>query len=91
MNEANLTRFGPKIFDREQAESMPYSATFRAIDGPAKLLVHCESIDSAQINVNGHSVAGPENFRGNGEIVLPLNLKKENTIEVELPDGPTGS
>jgi len=90
MNEANLTRFGPKIFDREQAESMPYSATFRAIDGPAKLLVHCESIDSAQINVNGHSVAGPENFRGNGEIVLPLNLKKENTIEVELHDEPNG-
>ena len=92
MNEANLTRFGPKIFEREQGKPTTYSATFRAIDGPAKLVLRDDGIDNAWIKVNGHSVIEPKDFGGNGEVVVPLNLKKENTIEVRVPPGsPAGA
>ena len=30
-------------------------------------------------------------FSGNGEVVVPLNLKKENTIEVRVPGRPAGA
>ncbi len=85
MNEANLTRFGPEIYELEQGKPTTYSATFRAIDGPAKLVLQDDGIDNAQIKVNGRNVVGPQDFHGNGEVVLPLNLKKENTIKVGVP------
>lgn len=91
MNEANLTRFGPKTFEREQGTSTTYTATFRAIDGPAKLVLQNSGIDNAQIKVNGHDVVEPQNFRASGEIVVPLNLKKENTIEVRVSGGPAAT
>ena len=65
MNEANLTRFGPKIFEREQGKPTTYSATFRAIDGPAKLVLRDDGIDNAWIKVNGSSVVEPKDFGGN--------------------------
>ena len=91
MNEANLTRFGPKIFEREQGKPTTYSATFRAIDGPAKLVLRDDGIDNAWIKVNGSSVVEPKDFGGNGEVVVPLSLKKENTIEVRVPGRPAGA
>ena len=84
MNKASLTRFGPKIFEREQGKPTTYSATFRAIDGPAKLVLQDDGVDSARIEVNGHNVVEPQDFRGNREVVIPLNLTKENTIEVSV-------
>ncbi len=85
MNEANLTRFGPKIFECKQGQSTTYSATFKAIDGPAKLVLQNVGIDNPQIKVNGHSVVEPQDIlKRNGEIVVPLNLKQENTIEVTV-------
>jgi len=88
MNEANLTRFGPKTFDSEQGTPTSYSATFRAINGPAKLVLQNSDIDDAQIKVNGHDVVKPQDFRVNGEIVVPLNLKTENTIQVRVSGRP---
>ena len=90
MNEANLTRFGPKIFEREQGEPTRDSATFRAIDGPARLVLRNEGIDDAQIKVNGRNVVGPQDFRGSGEVVVALKLNQENTIEVSVRGGPGG-
>lgn len=90
MNEANLTRFGPKIFDLEHGESAPYSATFKAIDGPAKLVLQNDGVDTAQIKVNGQDVVEPRDFRGNSELVVPLILQKENTIEVSVPSSRGG-
>jgi catechol 2,3-dioxygenase-like lactoylglutathione lyase family enzyme len=87
MNEANLTRFGPKTFKCEQGTPTTCSATFRAIDGPAKLVLQNSGMDKAQIKVNGHDVVAPQDFRVNGEIVVPLNLKTENTIEVRVSGG----
>ena len=84
MNEANLSRFGPKVFEREQGKPSTYSATFRAIDGPAKMVLQNDGIDSAQIKVNGLDVVEPLDFSGNGELIIPLNLKRENTIEVSV-------
>jgi catechol 2,3-dioxygenase-like lactoylglutathione lyase family enzyme len=84
MNEANLTRFGPKIFEGEQDKPMVHSASFRAIDGPAKLVLQNEDIHSAQIKVNGQNVVDQKDFRGQQEVVIPLKLEKENTIEVSV-------
>lgn len=89
--EANLTRFGPKIYERERAAPTRDSATFRAIDGPAELVLQDNGIVNAQIKVNGREVAGPKDFRGNGEIVVPLHLYPENTIEVSVAGKPGGT
>ncbi|MFP6806228.1 MAG: VOC family protein [Pseudomonadales bacterium] len=89
-NEANLTRFGPETYKLEKGKPTTYSATFRAIDGPAKLVLQKDSIDDAQIKVNGLSVVGLQDSTGNGEVVLPLTLKQENTIEVRVPGRPIG-
>jgi len=85
MHEANLTRFGPKIFAGDEGNSIGSSATFNAIDGPAKLVLQGEDIPSARINVNGHGVDMPGDLRGRREIVIALSLKQENTIEVNGP------
>jgi len=89
-SEANLTRFGPEIYKLVQGKPTTYSATFRAIDGPAKLVLQDDGIDNAQIKINGRSVVGPQNFEGNGEVVIPLTLNQENTIEVRVPGRPVG-
>ena len=88
MIEANLTRFGPKTFGRESGAPSTDSATFRASDGPAKLVLQNSGVDNAQIKLNGHAVATPRNL-GTGEV--PLNLKRENTLEVNVPSGPRGA
>jgi catechol 2,3-dioxygenase-like lactoylglutathione lyase family enzyme len=89
-SEANLTRFGPEIYQLVQGKPTTYSATFKAIDGPAKLILQDDGIDRAWIKVNGHDVVRPKNFSGNGKIVVALNLKQENTIEVTVPGVPGG-
>ncbi len=90
-NEANLTRFGPEIYELVQGKPTTYSATFRAIDGPAKLVLQDDGIDNAWIKVNGRSVVEQKDFSGNGEVVVALNLNKENTIEVRVPGLPAGA
>jgi len=90
-NEANLTRFGPETYVLVQGKPTTYSATFRAIDGPAKLVLQDNGIDKAWITINGESVVEEKDFSGNGEVILPLNLQKENTIEVLVPGIPGGS
>ena len=90
MNEANLTRFGPQTFAPEQGEPVSHSAVFRAIDGPAKLVLHNEGLDDVRVSINGDAVAGPEDPSGVGEVVIPLTLKPENTIEVSARGGSGG-
>ena len=82
MKGANLTRFGPKTFGLEQGKPTTYTATFKAIDGPAKLILQDDGIHSARIKINGQSVVAPQDARGKHEAVIALTLKKENTIEV---------
>jgi hypothetical protein len=91
MIEANLTRFGPKTFEREQGAPTEYSAPFRAIDGPAKLVIRNAGIDDVSIVVNGVSVVQPQGARADAETVVPLNLKRENTIEVTFRAGAAAS
>ncbi|MEQ9451998.1 MAG: VOC family protein [Pseudomonadales bacterium] len=90
-SEANLTRFGPEVYELVQGKPTTYSASFRAIDGPARLILKDNGIDNAQIRVNGQSVVDREVFSGDGEIVIPLTLKTHNTIEVRVPGKPTGA
>jgi catechol 2,3-dioxygenase-like lactoylglutathione lyase family enzyme len=91
MHTANLTRFGPQTLKRERGESTTCSATFRAIDGPAKLVLRSDGIETAQIEVNGRPVVVPTDLRGRGEVVVPLNLEKANTIEIRVSGGPDGT
>jgi catechol 2,3-dioxygenase-like lactoylglutathione lyase family enzyme len=88
--EANVTRFGPKVYEREQGAPTSDSAEFRAIDGPAELVLQDDGIVNARIKVNGLDVVGPKDFRGNGKIVVPLHLYPENTIEVSVRGKPGG-
>ncbi len=87
-NEANLTRFGPESYEREQGKPTTYTSTFRAIDGPAELVLQDHGIVNARIKVNGLDVVRRRDFRGNGEIVVPLHLNAENTIEVSVRGKP---
>ena len=61
-NEANLTRFGPETYVLEQGIPTTYSATFRAIDGPAKLVLQDEGIDNAWIETGIESCTLPGVF-----------------------------
>ena len=46
-HEANLTRFGPEVYKFVQGKPTTYSATFRAIDGPAKLVLQDNGVGNA--------------------------------------------
>lgn len=90
MHEANLTRFGPQTFARARGATTTHASTFRAIDGPAKLVLQNNGIDNAQIKINGNTVAARD-LPVNGEIEVALSLRKENSIEVQIPAGHAGT
>ncbi len=90
MHEANLTRFGPKTLAREPGKPTTTSATFRAVDGPGKLVLQNRGVGDARIRVNGQDVP-PQALSANGENVFALGLKTENTIEVTIPAGSAGT
>jgi len=90
MHEGNLTRFGPESYRLIQGKPTTYSASFKAIEGSAKLILHNSDVENAWIQVNGQSVVEKNNFSASGEIVLPVTLQKENTIEIRVPGLPGG-
>ena len=90
MHDANLTRFGPETYTLIQGKPTTSSATFKALEGPAQLLLHNKGVENAWIKVNGQSVVEKKDFAASGEIVLPLTLKRDNTIEVRVPGLPDG-
>jgi len=90
MHEANLTRFGPETYSLVQGQPTTSSRTFKAIEGPAKLLLHNQGVDNAWIKVNGQAVVQRDDFSASGETVVKLSLKKDNTIEVTVPGLPSG-
>ena len=90
MHEGNLTRFGPETYQLIQGKPTTYRANFKAIEGSATLKLYNSGVDNAWITVNGQSVVEKKNFGVSGEVVLPLTLKKENTIEVRVPGLPQG-
>ena len=71
MNEANLTRFGPEVYELVQGQPTTHSASFRAVDGPAKLVLQDDGIDNAWIKINGESVNAREWLSGLPEGRLP--------------------
>ncbi len=84
MNEANLIRFGPKLFTGEN--SGPHSASFKAIDGPAKLVLHNNDVVGAHIKINDQTMPV-----GEGDTVLDISLQSDNAIDVSIPSGVDGS
>ena len=89
-DEANLTRFGPETYEPVQGKPTTYSSAFKAIDGPAKLVLQVTGIERAWIKVNGRDVVEAQNFSGNGEVIVDLKLARENTIDVTVPGIPEG-
>jgi len=83
-SEAYLTRFGPQTYEREQGEPKSYSATFKAIDGPAKLVLQNDGVANAQIKINGVDVTESADFSESGKVLIPLSLESDNTIEVRV-------
>jgi len=51
MHKANLTRFGPITYTPTSGNSTE-SATFKAIDAPAQLILSSPGLDRAQVTVN---------------------------------------
>ena len=79
MNEANLTRFGPSLFEGVAATA----SVFRALEGAGKLILWNEGIQNAQIKINGVAVQSQVST-GDAEVVIPINLNRDNTIEVSV-------
>lgn len=89
--EANLTRFGPQTYERERGAPTDNTVSFKAIEGPAELVLQDDGIVNARIKINGLHVVGRKDFRGDGEIVVPVYLYPENTIDVSVRGAPGGT
>jgi len=87
--EANLTRFGPQQYECERGKPASNWDSFVAIEGPAELVLQNGRGSYAWIKINGVEVVGPRDFPRSGEVVVPVSLAKENTIEVS-PHGKPG-
>ena len=90
MHEANLTRFGPETFALIQGEPATRRFNFRALEGPAKLLLDSDGVAAAWIKLNGEPVTDRSTFKTDGRIELSVSLKKDNHIEVTVPGLPVG-
>ena len=91
MHEANLTRFGPRAFAPEGNGGARFSAEFRAMDGPALLIVDKRGLTGAQLEINGRDVMASHDVRADGEAVLPIDLRQRNTIAVHTAGGPAAN
>ncbi|MEM9315164.1 MAG: hypothetical protein AAGA95_11100 [Pseudomonadota bacterium] len=80
-NEANLTRFGPITLERGPGKAVPYTASFKAIEGPGELVLSDDGIRQAWIRINGQQIARGKMFRAEGDFIVPIHLYAENTIE----------
>lgn len=91
MHEARVTRYGPVSFAGGAQAAAAHEGEFRAVPGPAELVLRGDGIDGVQITVNGRSVVGPGDFRGAGEGVVPVPLERQNTIAAAVPAGNDGA
>ena len=83
MNEANLTRFGPQVFEHTQEAHPTFTATFRAVQDEGTLALSGGGITASRISVNGENIAIPSNQDGVNEVVIPLVLARENQITID--------
>ena len=78
MHKANLTRFGPRVFAPED-DTATHHARFKALGGPARLVLSGEGVAAAQIRLNGSAVALDA-----GAAETPIELRAENELELNL-------
>jgi hypothetical protein len=92
-----VTRFGPKQYNRTTGKPNSYTDTFTASGsiGGGKLIVENgdasggNRVSSAVISLNGQQVFGPSAFNQNvGHLEAPINLLDANTLSVELRSKP---
>jgi catechol 2,3-dioxygenase-like lactoylglutathione lyase family enzyme len=89
--QANLTRFGPEVYERGRGKPMTDSAVFPALEGPGELALTDDGIKNARITLNGMDVVRADAFSGDGEITVPVYLSTENTIEISVRGKPGGT
>jgi len=89
VNEANLTRFGPISAGSASPEGV--SAAFKAMPGPARVVLQNGGVADLEVRINGRSVIEPQAFRVDGESVVAIELGKENTIEFRVPANTSGT
>jgi len=92
-----VTRFGPKQYNRTTGKPNAYTDTFTASGsiGGGKLIVENgdtsgnNRVSSAVISLNGKEIFGPSAFNQNvGHLEAPINLLDTNTLTVELRSKP---
>jgi len=92
-----VTRFGPKQYDRTTGKPNSYTDTFAASGaiGGGKLIIENGAVNgdnrvsSAVISLNGQQVFGPSAFNQNvGHLEAPINLLDTNTLTAELRSKP---
>lgn len=81
--EADLTQFGPKSYERAQGQPTAASDTFKAAQAPARLIVRGDADAKVTIRLNGRTVVGPG--RRDGDTTsTDVDLLPSNRIEVQM-------
>jgi catechol 2,3-dioxygenase-like lactoylglutathione lyase family enzyme len=81
--EADLTQFGPKTYERSTGQPTTASSTFNAAQAPARLIVRGDEDAMVTIRLNGKTVVGP-GHRDGATTSTAVDLLPTNRIEVQL-------
>jgi len=94
-NTVEVTLLGPKQYSRTAGKPNIYKDSFPGRFGEGKLIIKngdesgSNRISSAIIGINGNQIFGPSDFNQNVyEKELPIGIKENNTISVELSSKP---
>lgn len=91
MIKANLTRFGPATLALGDMMEAKSSNTFKALRGPAQLIIGADRVQSLSIRLNGKSVVEPGVPLARGEQVRDVQLASDNTIDISCTGEAGGS
>ena len=82
MIDANLTRFGPATLVLGNVMEAKSSDAFKALQGPAQLIIRADRVQSLSITLNGSSVVESGVPLSRGEQVREVQLASDNTINI---------
>ena len=91
MNQANLTRFGPENLECGQSPGTTLSRQFRASEGAGELVLHSQGAQQLTARLNGLMVLDSSEVDDGAELILPVELVRENSIELTAVGAGAGS
>ncbi|MGA0838614.1 MAG: VOC family protein, partial [Pseudomonadales bacterium] len=91
MIDANLTRFGPATLVLGNVMEAKSSDAFKALQGPAQLIIRADRVQSLSITLNGSSVVESGVPLSRGEQVREVQLASDNTIDISCTGDADGS